>query len=150
MLEDAMDRDTGGKKREEEGSGRRADGGFGDEGGARVGRPDPATGGDAPSTGTDVPAGEEGSILEGEESRRGMTGSDRGNTGAGAEAAEWLHSTKERSQQERSGVERAHGEPGRGEGAGLSGSEPLRHRETEHKSGYGGEGAEPKTSSDQR
>ena len=92
MLEDAMDRDTGGKKREEEG----------------------------------------------------------GNTGAGAEAAEGLHSTKERSQQEQSGVERAHGEPGRGEGAGLSGSEPLRHRETEHKSGYGGEGAEPKTSSDQR
>lgn len=92
MLEDAMDRDTGGKKREEEG----------------------------------------------------------GNTGAGAEAAEGLHSTKERSQQERSGVEHAHGEPGRGEGAGRSGSEPLRHRETEHKSGYGGEGAEPKTSSDQR
>ena len=73
-----------------------------------------------------------------------------GNTGAGAEAAEGVHSTKGRSEKDRSGVERAHGEPGRGEGAGLSGSEPLRHRETEHKSGYGGEKSEPKTSSDQR
>ena len=64
------------------------------------------------------------------------TGTDDGEkTGAGSEAAEGIH---------------AHGEPGRGEGAGLSGSEPLRHRETEHKSGYGGEKAEPKTSSDQR
>ena len=73
-----------------------------------------------------------------------------GSTGAGAEAAEGIHSTKERSPEDRSGVERAHGEPGRGEGAGLSGSEPLRHREAEHKSGYGGEKSEPKTSSDQR
>src|SRR5215208_444005 len=100
----------------------------------------------APSTGTGVPDGEEGSILEGEESRRGMTASDRASTGAGAEGAEGIHSSKERDPSEKSGVEHAHGEPGRGEGAGLSGSEPLRHRETEHKSGYGGQGAEPKTS----
>ena len=145
-----MDRDTSGKGRGEEGSRRREDGGFGDDGGTRVGRPDPGASEAAPSSGTDVPVGEEGSILEGEKSRRGTTASDRGNTGAGAEAAEGMHSTKGRSPQERSGVERAHGEPGRGEGAGLSGSEPLRHRETEHKSGYGGEGTDPKTSSDQR
>ena len=75
---------------------------------------------------------------------------DRESTGAGSEAAEGIHSTKSRPETERSGVEHAHGEPGRGEGAGLSGSEPLRHRETEHKSGYGGEKGEPKTSSDQR
>jgi hypothetical protein len=106
--------------------------------------------GAGPSTGTGAPDAEEGSILDGEESRRGMTASDRGNTGAGAEAAEGIHSAEPRDPQERSGVEHAHGEPGRGEGAGLSGSEPLRHRDTEHKSGYGGEGAEPKTSSDQR
>jgi hypothetical protein len=106
--------------------------------------------GAGPSTGAGAPDAEEGSILDGEESRRGMTTSDRGNTGAGAEGAEGIHSTEPRDPQERSGVEHAHGEPGRGEGAGLSGSEPLRHRDAEHKSGYGGEGAEPKTSSDQR
>ena len=113
----------------------RADEGFGDDQGTRVGKPDPGHVNAAPSTGTGVPSGEEGSILEGESSRRGMPASDRASTGAGAEAAEGMH---------------AHGEPGRGEGAGLSGSEPLRHRETEHKSGYGGEKGEPKTSSDQR
>ena len=104
----------------------------------------------APSTSASVPNGEEGSILEGEPSRRGVTASDRGDTGAGAEASEGIHSTKGKRPEDRSAVEHAHGEPGRGEGAGLSGSEPLRHRETEHKSGYGGEQTEPKTSSDQR
>jgi len=104
----------------------------------------------SPSSAAGVPDGEEGSILEGEQSRRGVTGSDRGNTGAGAESAEGIHSTKGNPPAERSAVEHAHGEPGRGEGAGLSGSEPLRHRETEHKSGYGGEKAEPRTSSDKR
>lgn len=71
-------------------------------------------------------------------------------TGAGAEAAEGINSTTETESEKQSKVEHAHGEPGRGEGAGQTGSEPLRHRETEHKSGYGGEGANPKTSSDQR
>ena len=102
----------------------------------------------APSTGTGVPDGEEGSILEGERSRRGVPNRDTANTGAGAEAAEGIHSMKGKQPKEPSAVERAHGEPGRGEGVGLSGSEPLRHRETEHKSGYGGELGEPKTSSD--
>ena len=74
----------------------------------------------------------------------------QGKTGAGAESSEGIHSTKGKRPEERSAVEHAHGEPGRGEGAGLSGSEPLRHRETEHKSGYGGEKAEPRTSSDKR
>jgi len=104
----------------------------------------------APSSGTGVPDGEEGSILEGESSRRGMTDSDRASTGAGAEAAEGIHSTKGKRPEDASSVEHAHGEPGRGEGAGLSGSEPLRHRETEHKSGYGGEMGKPKTSSEDR
>jgi hypothetical protein len=75
---------------------------------------------------------------------------DEGKTGAGSEASEGIHSAKGKRPEEPSAVEHAHGEPGRGEGAGLSGSEPLRHRETEHKSGYGGEKAEPKTSSDER
>lgn len=134
----------------QQGEGRR-DEGFGDDAGTRVGRPDdPGVREAAPSSSTGVPNGEEGSILEGEPSRRGMTASDRGNTGAGAEASEGIHSTKGNRSDERSAVEHAHGEPGRGEGAGLSGSEPLRHRETEHKSGYGGEQENPKTSSDQR
>lgn len=76
--------------------------------------------------------------------------SEHTSTGAGAEAAEGIHSTKGKAPSEPSAVEHAHGEPGRGEGAGLSGSEPLRHRETEHKSGYGGEQGRPKTSSDDR
>jgi hypothetical protein len=75
---------------------------------------------------------------------------EHGKTGAGAEAAEGLHSADGRDETDKSGVEQKHGEPGRGEGAGLSGSEPLRHRDAEHKSGYGGEKAGPKTSSDQR
>ena len=79
-----------------------------------------------------------------------MADREKGSTGAGAEAAEGIHSTKGKRPEEPSAVEDAHGEPGRGEGAGLSGSEPLRHRETEHKSGYGGEKDKPKTSSDQR
>ena len=128
----------------------RPDDGVGDDQGTRVGRPDAGRVNAAPASATGTPSGEEGSILEGESSRRGVPASDRANTGAGAEAAEGMHSTKGREPEDRSGVEHAHGEPGRGEGAGLSGSEPLRHRETEHKSGYGGEKAEPKTSSDQR
>jgi len=133
-----------------QGEGRR-DEGFGDDAGTRVGRPDePRRANAAPSTGTDVPDGVEGSILEGEDSRRGMTASDRANKGAGAEAAEGMHATHGKRPEEASAVERAHGEPGRGEGAGLSGSEPLRHRETEHKPGYGGEQDNPRTSSDQR
>jgi len=103
------------------------DAGFGDEQGTRVGRPDPDRASAEPANRAD------------DES-----------TGAGSEAAQGIHSSKSREASEGSATERAHGEPGRGEGAGLSGSEPLRHRETEHKSGYGGEKAEPKTSSDQR
>ena len=142
-------RDGGDDRSRHQGQGR-GDEGFGDAGGSRVRRPEARRDAAAPSSGTDVPDGEEGSILEGESSRRGVTENDRANTGAGAEAAEGIHGSKGKQPQERSGVEHAHGEPGRGEGAGLSGSEPLRHREGEHKSGYGGEFGNPKTSSDQR
>ena len=78
------------------------------------------------------------------------TDRDKAKTGAGSEASEGIHGAKGKEAREPSAVEHAPGEPGRGEGAGLSGSEPLRHRETEHKSGYGGELGEPKTSSDDR
>ena len=131
----------------------RRDGGFGDEGGTRVGRPDPAESASGPSTGTNPPDALEGSILEGEESVRGMTESDRraaASTGAGAEAAEGMHSAPGRSPKEKSGVDNARNEPASGNAPGRSGSEPLQERETEHKSGYGGQGSQPKTSSDQR
>jgi len=71
---------------------------------------------------------------------------ERGKTGAGAEAAEGLHSTDGRDPQDKSGVEST----STGESAERSGSEPLQHRDAEHKSGYGGEKSQPKTSSDQR
>jgi hypothetical protein len=58
---------------------------------------------------------------------------DGRNTGAGAEAAEGIHSITEREPKDAS-----------------KGSEPLKHRDAEHKSGYGGEKGKPKTSSDQR
>ena len=123
----------------------RADEGFGDDGGTRVGRPDtPQRANAAPGTGTGS------DNRDAEKGGRDTTASDRANTGAGAESAEGIHSVKARDESERSGVEHAHGEPGRGEGAGLSGSEPLRHRDAEHKSGYGGDGGTPKTSSHDR
>lgn len=61
-------------------------------------------------------------------------------TGAGSEAARGIEGDNANRSQE----------PGTEEEVERSGSEPLKHRETEHKSGYGGEGAEPKISSDQR
>ena len=60
---------------------------------------------------------------------------DEEKTGAGAEAAEGVHGANA---------------PARDDDEQRSGSEPLEHRDAEHKSGYGGEKAEPKTSSDQR
>ena len=48
-----------------------------------------------------------------------MADRENGNTGAGAEASEGIHSTKGKRPEETSAVEHAHGEPGRGEGAGL-------------------------------
>ena len=56
-------------------------------------------------------------------------------TGAGAEAAQGVHGANNR----------AHADDEE-----QPGSEPLKHREAEHKSGYGGEGGEPRTSTDKR
>lgn len=82
---------------------------------------------------------------------------NRGATGAGAEAAEGIHSADgDREPGDQSGVE---SQPtGRGSSeeqdssnlAGRSGSEPLVDREKEHRSGYGGAGGKPIVSSDQR
>jgi hypothetical protein len=81
----------------------------------------------------------------------------RGATGAGAEAAEAIHSADGGQEPgDRTGLEsqptgRAD-TPGR-ETAGKqerTGSEPLVDRETEHRSGYGGSAGHPVSSSDQR
>lgn len=104
-----------------------------------------------PSTGA-PPGALEGSIREGDgedaESRR-TEGSKQSTTGAGAEAAEGLHGAGGRGHEDTSSVS---GRPvGRDASGGIerAGSEPI-DRETEHKGSYGGEGGNPRTSSDQR
>ena len=78
-------------------------------------------------------------------------------TGAGAEAAEGIHSADgDRHPSDQSAVEST--ETGRGTSqdaggsadVGRSGSEPLIDREREHRSGYGGAGGKPVESSDKR
>lgn len=64
--------------------------------------------------------------------KSGARGEQGKATGAGNEAAAGIHGTNNG-------------------GAGVRpGSEPLEERKNEHKSGYGGEGGAPRTSSDQR
>lgn len=98
--------------------------GLGDDQGTRVGRPDPSPA-----------AASEGTRAAGSRP-----------TGAGSEATEGVHSTGGRSESDASGVvgDRADGAKGR------KGSEPLEERTNEHRSGYGGKGGSPVTSSDQR
>ena len=68
--------------------------------------------------------------------QRGSTGG-AGQTGAGGEANRGVDGAK---------IERGSDE----QGSDRAGSEPLRGRQSEHKPSYGGEGGEPRTSSDQR
>ena len=81
----------------------------------------------------------------------------RGATGAGAEAAEGIHSADggrdpgDRSALESQPTGRGDAPSGRqGSTQEPTGSEPLTDRETEHRSGYGGSGGRPVSSSDQR
>jgi hypothetical protein len=98
-----------------------------------------------PSSNTDS-RGLEGSVLEGD---AGRTAAGTASTGAGAEAAEGMHATKGRSPSDKSAVtNKATGRAGSGESERTA-SEPL-DRTKEHKGSYGGEGGEPRTSSDQR
>ena len=101
--------------------------GLGDDQGTRVGRPDPARG---------TPA-------EGDQSRGAARPS-----GMGGEAAEGIHDAgaDDRSQGDTSGVAADHADEG---SKGRAGSEPVERNE-EHRSGYGGSGGRPVTSSDQR
>ena len=146
------------KKAERPASADRGREGFGDDGGSRVGRPDPAKGADrhtGPSS-QPVKEGLEGAVFEGEQDAHGRdrvprsaSSTGRGATGAGAEAAEGTHGAQgNRASREESGVDES-ADSTRG-GADRRGSEPLADREDEHVSGYGGAGGQPKHSSDQR
>ena len=111
--------------------------GYGDDGGTRVGRPD--TGRDAdvstgPSSQT-TKEGLEGAVFEGE---------GTGNTGAGGEAAQGIYDAQG------SGTGRGTAGGSLGGADRHDGPESLADRQQEHKSGYGGEGGAPRTSSDQR
>lgn len=64
--------------------------------------------------------------------KKGPRGEENEATGAGNEAAAGIHGTNA------------------GGSGTRPGSEPLEERKNEHKSGYGGEGGAPRTSSDQR
>jgi hypothetical protein len=64
----------------------------------------------------------------------------------GSEASEGVHGAGGRSEKDKTGVtaDRAGGSKDR------KGSEPLEERTDEHRSGYGGSGGTPVTSSDER
>lgn len=116
--------------------------GFGDDQGTRVGSP--------------TPGGKRDRVREPDQLSSsfrvsGTKGEEEGGTGAGAEAAEGIHSTDERKPQDRSALEDVDTGRSRLDEATdeRAGSEPI-GREREHVSGYGGKGGEPKTSSDQR
>jgi hypothetical protein len=89
-----------------------------------------------------------GSPDTGDTSRRNQS---QGATGAGSEAAEGIHSADgDRDPSEQSALESQPTGRDTGGSRQRSGSEPLVDRETEHRSGYGGSGGQPVTSSDQR
>ena len=97
--------------------GRRDDGGFGDDQGTRVGSPDAGAPRESKST------------------------------GAGAEAAEGVHSMHGRSEEQRSGA--TENREAQSDDPTRAGSEPLTGgRQSEHESGYGGKMGQPKESSD--
>ena len=106
--------------------------GFGDDQGTRVGAPDQET----PRQHSDSP-----------------TGRPERQTGAGSEASEGMHNAKgegERREDDATGLSSQ--ETGRSarEGGRRSGSEPLTEEGEQHRSGYGGAGGQPVTSSDER
>jgi len=118
--------------------------GFGDGQGTRVGKPDEGRSDEAGRMGAEGSSGDAGGrgVSRGADA---VTKSGQ-STGAGAEAAEGVHSMGDRDQSDNSGAA--------GNTAGSNdkdlGSEPLEGRNREHRSGYGGAGGKPVSSSDQR
>ncbi|MGH7665549.1 MAG: hypothetical protein ACRENI_14860 [Gemmatimonadaceae bacterium] len=132
--------------------------GFGDDQGTRVGAPDPHANADEAMHGISATRPVSNAMRA-----SGKAGSSTGSTskaggrptGSGAEAAEGIHNkgraaaNRERKQEARHGVDAGRDQPNETPPTQV-GSEPLEERNTEHKSGYGGEGGKPKTSSDER
>lgn len=120
--------------------------GFGDDGGARVGRPDPAgnekDGRSGPSS-APVSEGLEGAVFDRDE---GEDEHKKGSLGSGSEASEGVHASGGRDEEDKSSTV---GKEQLGAEGDRHGSEPL-DRKHEHKGSYGGEGGEPRVSSDQR
>ena len=107
--------------------------GLGDDQGTRVGAPD--QGSSAPDQHSDAPTGRE--------SRQ---------TGAGSEASEGMHNAQQKGDRSESDSTGLSGqETGRSsrEGGKRAGSEPL-PEDDQHRSGYGGSGGRPVSSSDTR
>ena len=107
--------------------------GLGDDQGTRVGAPDQSA--STPREHSDGP-----------------TGRPQRQTGSGSEATEGMHNAQqggERAEEDATGL--ADQETGRStrDGAKRSGSEPLTEDE-QHRSGYGGSGGRPVSSSDTR
>jgi hypothetical protein len=155
-------------------AGRGAREGFGDDGGARVGRPDSGRADERATSDSSMarlahnaggPDAVEGSILDDETRRAQASLGGRSELRADGSSMTGDNGTLDRSQRAQSGT------PERGSGAGAegaqgvhsrkaeeaapgtddrAGSEPLEGRGREHKGSYGGEGGVPRTSSDQR
>jgi len=167
MSDRMRDRSESGDRQQRSPGADRGREGFGDDGGTRVGRPDPAQGADRHTGPSSEPVDEglEGAIFDDAEDAHGRgrmpksasdaassRESQRGSpTGAGAEAAEGTHNAmRDRSPQQKSGVDAASDQLGNKDDRSRRGSEPLAGRDDEHVSGYGGAGGTPKRSSDQR
>ncbi|MBA3671646.1 MAG: hypothetical protein H0W68_06435 [Gemmatimonadaceae bacterium] len=105
---------------------------MGDDQGTRVGAPDQS--GNAAADG-------DGGIPSGRPERT---------TGAGSEASEGVHGAKGGTRPEGDRTALSGKESGRSADGSRAGSEPLEERENEHRSGYGGAGGAPVTSSDKR
>ena len=118
--------------------------GFGDGQGTRVGKPDAGRSDEAGRMGAEGGPGNAGG--------RGVTrgadavGKSGKSTGAGAEAAEGVHSMDERDPAANSGISKGDAPASDSD----RGSEPLEGRNREHRSGYGGSGGKPVSSADQR
>ena len=107
--------------------------GLGDDQGTRVGKPDQSA--NAPRQHSDAP-----------------TDRPHRHTGAGSEASEGMHDARQgeaRTESKPTGLSGQ--ETGRGarEGSSRAGSEPL-PEDAQHRSGYGGAGGRPVSSSDAR
>ena len=110
---------------------------LGDDQGTRVGSPDASRRNDA-----------RGASGSGGEAAEGIHGASGGRD-PGAKSSVESHPTG-RAATGGAGTSSGGGDKAASDGQDRTGSEPLTDRETEHRSGYGGSGGDPVSSSDQR